>query len=384
MAGTITTVTVSDGSKRYRARYRDAGGQQHERRFKRKGDAQAWLDAATASLVKGAHVAPRAGRMTVGEVAETWQRVHLGHLKPSTALRYEGLLRLHVLPAWGSRRLENVTRADIRAWVADLNAQGLSASSVRAAYRVLSLVLKLAVDDGRLARNPAEGVDLPKVSRKQPRFLTRDEVEALARAAGGDGDVIRFLAHTGLRFGEMVGLKVGRVDLLRRRLTVAEAVTQVGGVLKAGTPKTHQRREVAFPRHLVDALARRCEGKRPEDYVFTSPQDGPIRLDNWRRRVFDPAARVADLRGVSPHDLRHTAASLAVASGAHVKLVQQMLGHASAAMTLDVYSGLFEDDLDKLADHMDRAHEDHSSRAVVGTVWARDEVADIREWRMAR
>jgi integrase len=384
MAGSITVVSLSDGSKRYRARYRDASGQQHEKRCKRRVDAQAWLDAATASIVAGSHVAPRAGRTTVGEVATRWREIHLGHLKPSTVTRYEGLLRLQVLPTWETRRLEDVRTADVRKWVANLHASGLSASSVRAAYRVLSLVLDLAVEDNRLPRNPAAGVKLPRAHRDEPRFLSRDQLETLARAAGEDGDVVRFLAATGLRFGEMVGLKVGRVDLLRRRVTVAEAVTQVGGVLRPGTPKTHQRREVAIPRHLVEALARRCEGKNADDYVFTSPQGGPIRLDNWRRRVFNPAVRVAGLGGVSPHDLRHTAASLAVASGAHVKAVQKMLGHASAAMTLDVYSGLFEDDLERLADHMDRAHEDHVSRASVGTVWAPGEVADLDERRTSR
>jgi integrase len=380
MTGTISEDVLKDGkTKRYRARYRDAAGRQHEKRFARRGDAQRWLDQQTASIITGGHVAPRAGRMTVGELAERWREIHLGQLKPSTARRYEGLLRLHVLPAWGTRRLEDVRTADVRAWTATLSASGLSASSVRAAYRVLSLVLDLAVEDHRLARNPAAGVKLPRVVRDEPRFLTRDEVEALAQAAGTDGDVIRFLAYTGLRFGEMVGLKVGRVDLLRRRVHVVEAVTQVGGVLKTGTPKTHQRREVVIPRHLIEDLARRCEGKDTEDYVFTAPQGGPIRLDNWRRRVFDPAVRVAGLGEVSPHDLRHTAASLAVASGAHVKAVQKMLGHASAAMTLDVYSGLFEDDLAQLAERLDRAHDAHASRAVVGTVWARDEVADLTQ-----
>jgi integrase len=131
----------------------------------------------------------------------------------------------------------------------------------------------------------------------------------------------------------------------------------------------------------VELLAHRCEGKGREDYIFTGPQGGPVRLDNWRRRVFDPATRVAGLKGVSPHDLRHTAASLAVATGATVKDVSNMLGHASAAMTLDVYSHLFQEDAERLADRLDRAHEQHPSPAVVGTVWARDEVVDLGERR---
>jgi len=98
--------------------------------------------------------------------------------------------------------------------------------------------LALAVRDGRIPRNPADKVPLPRVTRGEPRFLSRDEVERLADAAGTDGDSVRLLAYTGLRFGEMAGLRVRRVDFLRRRLTVAEAVTEVAGRIEYGTPKT--------------------------------------------------------------------------------------------------------------------------------------------------
>ena len=86
--------------------------------------------------------------------------------------------------------------------------------------------------------------------------------------------------------------------------------------------------------------------------MFPAPRGGVLRLRNWRREVFDPAARAAELDGITPHDLRHTAASLAIAAGANIKAVQRMLGHKSAAMTLDVYSGLFEDDLDRVAQRL--------------------------------
>ena len=95
-------------------------------------------------------------------------------------------------------------------------------------------------------------------------------------------------------------------------------------------------------------------GKGPDDLLFTSPNGGPLRLNNWRRDVFNPSCARAGLVGVTPHDLRHTAASLAISAGANVKAVQLMLGHASAAMTLDVYAGLFGDDLDAVADGLDR------------------------------
>jgi integrase len=122
-----------------------------------------------------------------------------------------------------------------------------------------------------------------------------------------------------------------------------------------GTPKSHHRRSVPFPRSLVDPLTRQTAGRPGDALLFTAPEGGVLRVGNFRKRVFDRAAREAGLEGLTPHELRHTAASLAVSAGANVKAVQRLLGHASAAMTLDVYSGLFDDDLDAVADRLDEA-----------------------------
>ena len=168
-----------------------------------------------------------------------------------------------------------------------------------------------------------------------------------------DSLVVYVLAYCGLRYGELAALRVRDVDLLRRRLTVARSVTDVDGHLVFGDPKTHQCRQVPVPRFLVEALAAACAGRGPDELVFTSPAGGVLRNNNWRRRAFNPAAIRVGLDGLTPHELRHTAASLAVSAGANVKAVQRMLGHASAAMTLDVYSGLFGDDLDVVAERLD-------------------------------
>ncbi|WP_307871695.1 tyrosine-type recombinase/integrase [Micromonospora sp. U21] len=136
---------------------------------------------------------------------------------------------------------------------------------------------------------------------------------------------------------------------------MAVAFAEVGGNLVEGTPKNHQRRSVPIPRFLVDELAAHIVGKGRAALVFTAPNGGPLRNTNFRSRVFAPASASVGLAGLTPHDLRHTAASLAVAAGANVKAVQRMLGHASASMTLDVYAGLFGDDLDAVANRLDEA-----------------------------
>ncbi len=337
---------------RWRARYRDSAGREHSRHFKRKVDAQRWLDEVTTAVTTGMYVDPGRSRITVGEWSRRWLETKVD-LKPSTRARYEGLLRVNVLPRWGEIRLADVTHEGVAAWIADLTASGLSAATVRQAHRVLSLTFSLAVRDGRLARNPADHVPLPRAAKHEKVFLTVDQVEQLADAAGEYRLVILFLAYTGLRFGELSALRVRRLDLMRRRAEIVEAVAEVGGRAVFSTPKSHQVRSVPIPRFLVDELAQHVAGQNPDDFVFTSPRGGLLRLQNFRHTVFDRAARTAGLDRLTPHGLRHTAASLAITSGADVKVVEQMLGHASATMTLDLYGHLYGDRLDEVADRMD-------------------------------
>jgi len=217
------------------------------------------------------------------------------------------------------------------------------------------LMLSMAVRDGRLPKNPADGVRLPRAKKAEKRFLSPADVARLATACGEDAIVVWILAYCGLRFGELAALKVSQVDLERRRIGVSEAVTEVAGRLVFGSPKTHQSRSVPIPATIADDLAGHLAGKAPDDYVFTAPEGGILRLRNFRRRTFDPAVATIGMDGLTVHELRHTAASLAVSAGANVKTVQRLLGHASAAMTLDVYSGLFDDDLDAVAERLNES-----------------------------
>ncbi len=182
---------------------------------------------------------------------------------------------------------------------------------------------------------------------------------ALAAAVERQPEVIRFLAYTGLRWGEMAALRVQDFDMLRRRVNVSRSVTESGGLVWS-TPKTGERRSVPFPASLADELAALMVGKGRDDLVFTDMRGGVLRGSNYRTRVFEPAVQKCQKADetfptITPHDLRHTAASLAVSAGANVKAVQRMLGHAKASMTLDVYADLFDDDLDVVAVNLDAA-----------------------------
>jgi integrase len=322
--------------------------------FARKVDAERYVTSVEHSKMTGGYIDPAAGRVTLREWAEGWMASRV-HLKPKTVASYESLLRSRVLPRWGDVPLARITHASVVGWVAEMRVGGLSAQRTRHAYHLLTAMLDAAVSDNRLPRNPAAGVKLPRLPRGEQRYLNHEQVAALADAAGEYRTVVLVLAYCGLRWGEAAGLRVRRVDLLRGRLTVAETVVEIHGRAVFGTPKTHQARSVPVPRFLREELARHLAGKSPDELVFTSPRGGVLRVGNFRRGCFDAAAKSIGLDGLTPHELRHTAASLAIRAGATVKGVQGMLGHASAAMTLDRYGHLFDDELDAVAERLDTA-----------------------------
>lgn len=342
-----------DGKTSWRAHYRTPDGKQRNRSFTRKTDAERFLVGVENSKLIGSYIDPRMARLNVADLAPLWVAGQT-HLKPSTLHRYEGLLRRHVVPKWGTTRLSDVSHGDVQTWVSELT-RSRSPATVRKIHNVLSLVMALAVKDGRLARNPASDINLPRVVTGERRYLTHDEVEQVAANADYYRTVILFLAYTGVRFGEAAALRVTDVDLNRGRAAIHSSLTEVNGTLVWGTPKTYERRDVPVPGFLLDELGPKFQSRAPESLAFPGFTGVPLRV-RVLRGPFNRAVASAGLSPMRPHDLRHTAASLAIASGANVKVVQQMLGHKSAIMTLDLYGHLFPDQLHDVADRMDQAH----------------------------
>jgi integrase len=346
--------TSGDGRTTWVARWRDPSGKQRKRTFRRRVDAELFAAGTRTDMARGVYIDAARGRLTVSEWAGPWLAGR-AHLTAKTLDSYESLLRTRILPTWGDLPLSRVSHAGVVAWVAGMRREGLSASRTRQAYHLLGAMLAAAVKDQRLPRNPAAGVDLPRLPTTERRYLTHGQVADLAEGCGPYRLLVLALAYTGMRWGEVAALRVRRVDLLRRRIEVAESVVDVGGLLLFGTPKNHQTRSVPVPRFLVDDLAAHLAGRAPGDLVFTAPRGGVLRVQNFRRSYFDRAAAGLGLDGLVPHELRHTAASLAIAAGASIKGVQAMLGHASATLTLDRYGHLFGDELDAVADRLDAA-----------------------------
>jgi integrase len=353
--GSIKKRSDRAGKVVWRVYYRDPAGRQRNKSFARKVDAERFLTTVESSKLVGAYIDPQLGKVTVGGWSQRWIAGQ-AHLKPTTLERYAGILREHITPRWSAVRLVDVSHADVQGWLTELSARR-QAATVRKVHRVLSRILALAVKDGRLTRNPAAGVNLLRVVEGERRYLAHEQVVTLADACGPDYRlVVLFLAYTGVRWGEMAALRVRRLDLMRRRAEIAESVTPVRGVLTWGTPKGHERRKVPIVRFLVGELAAHVAGKAPGDLVFTGAKGGALRAQVFQRAAFTAAAESIGVEGLHPHELRHTSASLAIAAGANVKVVQTMLGHKSATMTLDLYGHLFPDQLDEVADALDAAH----------------------------
>jgi integrase len=263
-----------------------------------------------------------------------------------------------------------VRTSDVEAWIAELAAD-CSPSIVRRCHGMLHGILATAVKDQLVARNAAAGVALPRKVPKPRAYLTHVQVDAVASAADTDEHalLVRFLAYTGLRWGEMAALRVRNLDMLRRRVNVEQSVVVLKKREEAfTTPKTYERRSVPFPKFLATALAKQCEGRGRDSLLFGDGENA-LRTLHSQRSWLKAAIRGANEHGTtvpdfSPHSLRHTAASLAISAGASPKAVQRMLGHSSAAMTLDTYADLFEDDLDAVAAALDAARESKCGQKV--------------------
>jgi len=225
-------------------------------------------------------------------------------------------------------------------------ARGLAPATVRKAHQVLSSILETACRDGLIRVNPARGVDLPPLVHKEMRALEPAEIEVLAAAVRPRyRALVLTAAFTGCRFGELAALRLGRLDLLHRTLRVEETVSEVGGQLHYGPPKTRASvRTVVLPKALVAELEHHLASFPPgrAGLVFTARDGGPLRAANFRHRHWTPAVRASVGEPCRFHDLRHSHAAMLIASGQHPKVIQARLGHASIKTTLDTYGHLYQ------------------------------------------
>jgi len=332
--------------------------------FRTKADALASLQEAQALSARGVTGAPPA--LMVATYLDVWlaERRLSGTIRETTATAYSVVIRSHLVPRLGGIALVRLGREHIAACYRDLRTagradgdmSGLSPKSVYNVHLVLRKALADAVDQGLLAVNPAARAMSAPLRSATMRTWTGEEAAQFLAATMGllDAALYRLALATGMRRGEVLGLRWRDLDMETSSLSVSQQLVRVGGAVRTGPPKTAaSRRRIALDADTVETLrahrrsqaAERLQtgrGQSADDLVFSRPDGGP-RDPDVVSHAFRRLVMAAGLPGIRFHDLRHTHASLLLARGTNPKVVQERLGHASVAITLDLYSHVIPD-----------------------------------------
>ena len=296
----------------------------------------------------------KAGQYTVGGWLEVWYENYAKiKMRPSSYLTYRGYLDNHIKPSLGNIPLGSLTTLDLQKLykkllevgrVARLESQkqpkGLSAKTVRNIHQIISSALKLAVDQRLLARNPADGCALPKVERREMQTIPAAQLMTFLREAKESGVFALYYIDltTGLRRGELLGLKWEDVDLEKGELRVRRQIGHIGGEMLEMPLKTKNAyRILPLSADAIGVLKEQRQKAGNSPWVFPSPTGGPMSPDSVLHMLHRVLKR-AGLPEVRFHDLRHTFATLALQNGVDIKTVSGMLGHFSAGFTLDTYA----------------------------------------------
>jgi integrase len=326
-------------SGRYQARFRDVDGRLRSAptTFATKGQADLWLATIAADMSRGEWVDPSAGKVPLDVYAVQWMDAK-SSIAPKTVELYKYLLDDLIMPSLGDLPLNAITPMAVRQWRANLSKAGRpGASTIAKAYRLLSSILRTAVIDNLIVRNPCveKGAGVERV--KEIRAPTPEQVARLADAiAPRYRALVLTAAYAGCRWGELTELRQRNLDVLHGWLTVVDQAVELGnGERIVRPPKTDAgRRVVHLPANLVEVLewhlAQFLEPD-PLGLVLTTESGSPLRQRNFRNREWMQAVRAAGVEGLRFHDLRHFAGTLATISGATIREVQGRLGHASPA-----------------------------------------------------
>ncbi|MGW1809968.1 tyrosine-type recombinase/integrase [Streptomyces sp. NPDC002078] len=329
-------------SGRFQARYPGPDGilRPADRTFATSTDADRWLARKRIEIEEGRWLDPAAGQTTVRDWAARWLAAVAPQLKHKTQASYRSLINSRINPVLGDRELSSLRPITVTEWVAAMRTEGLSASRIRQAYRVLSQMMASAVDNDLIPQTPCRGVRLPRMPQTEPHILTPSEAARIVNGADKPHDLlIALLAFAGLRVGEAFALRRSDVDLAGRFLLVDENLAEANGALVFDTPKSHQKRLL----RLAPSLAKRL-GSYLDDLpggadalLFTTPAGEPLRYNQWRKAFFDPAVSAAGLEDVTPHDLRASHGTW-VADRYGVMTAAHRLGHSNASVTTRHYA----------------------------------------------
>jgi integrase len=308
--------------------------------FTTKAAAVAWEKQTLVDLARGTYRDPDAGAVLFGVWARQWLATRTD-LKRSAMISEKAIVTNHLLPRFQKVRLDEIGPLAVQTMVAEIG-KARAPKTVRNVHSVLYAILELAVREGLILSNPTKGTRLPKRRRSRPQVcLTEQQVGHLVASVPVYWQpLVVTMVGTGMRWGEVAGLKVRYVDLLAGTLDVAETLNEADGVLTWDTPKSEASvRTISLPAAVVEALLPLVAGKFGEEAVFQSPRGELVRHRNFDVRVWQPACRKAGLTDPrpTPHDLRHTHAAFLIDAGVPLPEIQYRLGHESITTTVDTY-----------------------------------------------
>lgn len=329
-------------SGRFQARYPGPDGvlRPADRTFATSTDADRWLMRKRIEIEEGRWLDPAEGQTTVRDWAARWLAAVAPQLKHKTQASYRSLIHSRINPALGDRELSSLRPITVTEWVAAMRTEGLSASRIRQAYRVLSQIMASAVDNDLIPQTPCRGVRLPRMPQTEPHIVTPLEASRIVRCAQKPHDLlIALLAFAGLRVGEAFALRRSDVDVAGGFVLVDENLAEANGTLVFDTPKSHQKRLLRLAPSLAKRLGAYLEvlPGGEDALLFTTPAGKPLRYNQWRKAYFDPAVAAAGLTDVTPHDLRASHGTW-VADRYGVMTAAHRLGHSNASVTTRHYA----------------------------------------------
>jgi integrase len=359
MRGSVRKPRTSGGTWSYRLdlgiddsgrrRQREVGG------FRTRKEAQASLNDALAGSQRGTYVAP--SRLTVREFLDEWIEGAKSDLALVAWTNYGQIIRRNVKPYLGAKRLSDLSPLDVKRWHGKLLAGGradggpLAVRSVQLSHRVLHRALADAVRWNLISVNPASGVRVPRGERREMRVWTAEDAKRFLDVLADDRLVALWTLalHTGLRRGELAGLRWSDVDLDKATLTIAQQRTSANYVTVVTAPKAKSHRQLLLAPATVAALRGHLNRQRHErlalgadwtdsGYVFVDELGVEYHPQRFTKMFEDAIRSVGDVPKIRLHDTRHTMATLALEAGVHPKVVQEQLGHSSIAVTMDTYS----------------------------------------------
>lgn len=315
-------------------------------------DAQKYLTAKLREKDLGVFIEPSA--MSLDDFLNRWlEEVAQYKLRARTFETYEALLKRHVRNKLGAKKICDLQAFEIQKLYNEMKKDGYSAKTIRHVHNVFSSALKQAIKWKMLMHNPCDICELPRLEKKEMKYLSPEETAKFLEVAKEDKFYIILLIaiETGMRPEEYFGLQWKDVDLHKKTLSVRRAlVLRKGGGFIFTEPKTKQsRRSIPISQTVVELLKKHrkaqleeriANAKRYQDFdlVFASEIGTPIQHQNFTRRHFKPIRDKADVTKIRLYDLRHTTATLLLSSGENPKVVSERLGHASIVLTLDTYS----------------------------------------------